>query len=119
MRYECDIPGFEECYFEVSERWTRGEIKQFYKANNDDYLAIICAKIEEIHLATVAGFIDSPADLTIEATDDIDVILWTWFSTAISTAVGDVQDLGNERARLWYQGRAKYMVVPANNQMQS
>lgn len=101
MRYQCDIPGFEDCSFDVSERWTRGEVKAFFAETGEPYLALIRAKLTAIHLTTVDGTISEPEQLTLAATDNIDLALWKWFSTAINKGVDDLYRMGEAHALRW------------------
>lgn len=103
MRYQCDIPGFEDNFFDLSERWTRGEVKAFFAETGEPYLALIRAKLTAIHLAAEppTGAITTPEQLTSAATDDIDLAVWKWFSTAINRGVDDLYRLGEAHASRW------------------
>lgn len=103
MKYQCDIPGFEECFIDVSERWTRGETSAFFELRDEAYLALISKKIVALHLVAEppTGVITEPAQLTPAAVNDIDMMLWKWFSTALNKAVDDLYALGKAHASRW------------------
>ena len=107
MKYQCDIPGFEDCFVELSERWTRGQLTKFFTVNGDEYLDLIRSKITAIHLTTEDGVIDTPEALTMEATDQVDIWLWKWFGTAIAVGVDELYSMGEAHARRWSGEYAK------------
>lgn len=116
LKYTCDIPGFEDCWFELSERWTRGELKAFFADRGDAYLALIRKKIVAIHMTADpdqidGGAITDPAQLTPEATDHVDITLWKWFATALNVGVDELYSMGEAHARRWSGEYAKLMTA--------
>lgn len=107
MKYQCDLPDFEDCFVELSERWTRGQLTQFFTVTGGDYLDLIRSKITAIHLTTEDGVIDTPEALTMEATDQVDIWLWKWFGTAIAVGVDELYSMGEAHARRWSGEYAK------------
>lgn len=99
MKYQCDIPGFEECWFELSECWTRGEVKQYFLGNNDKALiAAIAPKILAIRLGT--DIVDA-ATLTVERLDALDYRLGLWFGEAITKELERIHAEAQQAATDW------------------
>lgn len=99
-RYDCDIPGFEDAFVEMSDRWTRGELRKFWEAKGEKYLAMIGDKIVAIFLPLATGeAIDEPAGLVEEALDDIDIVLWQWFSNVPMAHISTLNTLGEAAGR--------------------
>lgn len=108
-KYTCDIPGFEDCWFEISERWTRGELKSFFAETGDAYLDLIRRKIVAIHMPTEGDPITEPAHLVNENIDRVDIWVWKWFGTAIAVGVDELYSMGEAHARRWSGDYAKQM----------
>lgn len=104
MRYTSNVPGFEHCFVDISERWTRGNVKDFFALKGEEYLALVRSKIVAIHLDTDGNPIDSPDKLTSDAADNVDYQLWRWFSVALQKGVDDLYALGEATARRWLDG---------------
>lgn len=102
MRYTSNVPGFESNFLEVSEHWTRKEVRQFYAVKGEEYLKLIRSKLVAIHLDTESGVpIDTPDKFTDENTDGVDYLVWRWVSIALNRGIDDLYALGEETARLW------------------
>lgn len=106
MRYDCPVPEFPDDYVEISERWSRGEVKAFFSANGDEYLDLVKRKVVALRLTTTDGAITEPEQLTLEAIDTVDVHVWKWFSVAINRGVDTLYTLGEEIALRWLRGSA-------------
>lgn len=101
MRYLCNIEGFDGCFVEFSERWTRIQVKTYFSAKNEEYFDLLRSKIISLHLVVEGGAIDNPDELTLAATDDMDMMLWRWFATAAAKCIDDLNSLGEAHARRW------------------
>lgn len=104
IRKECPLEGYEDCFFEIADKWTRGDLRGYWNKSGDEFFAIYRRKLVSLRLTTEAdgvptGAIVAPADLKDEQIDQVDWSLWRWFSTAFSEAVNEVQRLGEERAQ--------------------
>jgi len=104
MRINCTLPGREAFFVEVSERWTRGEIRRFWGAavgiSEEDAAALLVAKTEAVYLETAAGLaLDDPDDLTDEQLDALDYEVYLWLSTAYGHAVNELQALTKKNVR--------------------
>lgn len=108
MRYTCDIPGFEDNYIELSERWTRREMATSRTATGDAYFALLQRKVTAIYLSRVDEAtgnpidpIDNPSAFTTEAVDAVDYMVWRWVAYAVRRGLDDLYSLGEESARRW------------------
>ena len=106
MRYVSNIEGLEHCFVEVSERWTRGDVKNFFALKGEDFLTLVRSKVVAIHLETDGEPIDAPDKLTSDNADNVDYQLWRWFSVALQKGVDDLYALGEANARRWLDGSA-------------
>ncbi len=96
----CPIEGFTECYFALQEVWTRGDFRDYYRLEGEDFIALYRRKVSAIYLATVdGGAIEDPNEMTNERLDGIDYILWRWFGAAFREGVLEAQRLGEEIAQ--------------------
>lgn len=97
-RYDCEHDEFSGAFVELSDVWTRGEMRRFANEQTDPdaYWQLIRNKITALSLPTVDGdTIDNPDLLTDEdVLDAIDVRLWQWFSYVPIKHVGDLRKLG-------------------------
>lgn len=105
MRIDCDVPGYEHCYIEMSERWTRREMRDFWQLQGEEYLALIARKTVSLRLqvSDLGGdLLTDPADLTEAALDRLDYLLFSWFNTVPIIAVQELQRLGEATRRRLY-----------------
>ena len=116
MRYECDFPGYEDCFIEVSESWTRSEIRRFYAdGDKPEWFEMIKSKIVSINLRTSTGVIDSPEKFVESEVDDMDYQIWQWVSAALIKAHVDVRKLGEAPALRWYEKQGAPATAPNNS----
>lgn len=117
MRFTCDIPGFEDCWIEISDFWTRKDRNDFLKASEfgadeepDEhgyrpgdyaYCDALRRKVEAVHLRTVDGdIIDDPEELTPSAFQErLDDSVATWISYTPVAAYDSRRKLGEARGR--------------------
>ena len=113
MRYTCDLPGFEDNYIEVSDRWTRGQASRVLSVQGDDYFKLISMKLTAVYLSRSdeAGAaidpIDKPSDFSETAIEGVDYMVWRWFATAIVKGVSDLYSLGEAHASRWFTAQEK------------
>ena len=100
MRYDCTIPGFEGNFVELSDNWTRGDVRQYFALKGDDYLNFIRSKIVTVHLQMADGAIDCAEKFTNENIDNVHLHVWRWVGLAIQKGVDDLYALGEASARL-------------------
>lgn len=103
MRYNCDVPGLEGSWVDVSEQWTRGEILAYQKAQTPtqemDWLQ---RKVTACHVQTIGGDpITDPAALTLETVDaSVDLRLFWFLGSVITTATAEMRALSPLPKRL-------------------
>ena len=113
MRYTCDLPGFEDNYIEVSDRWTRGQASRVLSVQGDEYFKLISIKLTAVHLSrsgedgTPIDPIDKPSDFSETAIEGVDYMVWRWFATAIVKGVSDLYSLGEANASRWFTAQEK------------
>lgn len=103
MRYNCDVPDLEGSWVDVSERWTRGEILAYQKAQTPEAeMEWIRRKVVACHIQTINGDpITDPALLTLETIDtEVDLRLFWFLGSVINTAVGEMRVLAPLPKRL-------------------
>ncbi len=95
MRLQCNIEGFEQCYIELSDRWTRRELRDFYTTRVDDAAGLIQKKITAIHIECADGEHITTADqLTEERLEQVDVQVYNWLPGAIMMGLRELENLG-------------------------
>ena len=101
MRIDCKLPGYESCYLDIADRWTRGEIRAFWTVTDDEEAtALLRSKLSDMHLTAVDGdSFDDPEDLTTANVDKLDYELYLWVSTAFGEAINELQALAKKNAR--------------------
>lgn len=96
----CTIEGYTECHITVTDQWTRGELRTYFKLTGEAFVDFHRTKIEACYLATADGSaLEDPKDLTNENLDRLDWLLFRWFSMAFQTAIFDVQRLGEAKVQ--------------------
>lgn len=105
MRYTCDIQGLENCFVELSDRWSVDEALRFWDETQPlaDFHALICKKTIALHLECVdADPITGPVALTKEVIGAMDRRLLEWVRGVPHKHMREIADLGNaSRLRLY------------------
>lgn len=95
MRLQCNIDGFTDCYVEVSDRWTRKEIRDFHTTRLEDAAQLIQRKITAIYLTCADGeHITAPSMLTEERLDQVDAQVFNWLPGALMVGLRELENLG-------------------------
>lgn len=105
-KFECDVPGFEDCFVEYSDEWTRGEIRNFLDSTGEEYLKLISTKILNMRVRTVKSEVTNPKDISERFLDDLKWEVFRWFIDLPKTVVQEVVDLGEVTRRQSSQARA-------------
>lgn len=94
MRFDAPAP-YEGNFVEFSERWTVRQRREFFRLEGEPYIDLLRQKIVALHL-DVEGRepITSPDGLLLERLDDIDSVLWEWFSGTPLATIAEVTRLG-------------------------
>lgn len=98
MRFDCPVHGFEDNFVEITERWSRKDVRNFYELKGEEYLSHLRTKIVSINLGSS---VQSPEDFTSEKIEDVDMQVWKWFSTAVNLALDTLYSMGEEIASRW------------------
>ena len=108
MRYQCDIPTFEDNFIELSERWTRRELATVDTIEGEAYFALLRRKLTAVYLSRIDEetgarivSITDPAEFTRETTEAIDFMVWRWIAHALRRGIDTMYSLGEESARRW------------------
>lgn len=96
MRFDYD----EQNFVEYADKWTRREVRSAGVLGGEEYLELLRSKITSLRLECEDGVIDQPDQLTDEAIDGLDMVLWQWFTTTPVAAINKLADLGNAKRRL-------------------
>ena len=114
IRVECTTPGLEDCYIEVSERWTRGDIEAIFRPA--DFPAVWRKRVTACALACADGaMLTDPADVVAEdgkLHPELDVRLLRFPEAAMILAVDQIASLGKANARLSSGGSGRAETMP-------
>ena len=94
-RYACDYPGFEDCFVQISDSWTRGDLRLLEEANTRQLIELLKTKVAAVHLPGI----DNPSQFSIESTNALDYTIWQWFAEAMIKGKVDLFSMGEARAR--------------------
>jgi len=108
MKLQCPVEGFEDCYVEFSDKWTRSEIKQFVGKESDEFMDLVKSKITSVYIRYEGGEVVEPQQLTDEAFDSMQWEVFQWFIVLPQVTVKGVLDLGEEtRRQSWLSPETK------------
>lgn len=101
MRMQCRVEGLEHNYIDVSDVWTRRDLRRLAEADGDEWVDIAREKLVTCHIDVVGGAaIEQPADLTIDALDSMDLRIVGWLGAALPYACSELRQLGFRSAVL-------------------
>jgi hypothetical protein len=108
-----ELPGN---WVDISDAWTRGEVRAFYEAalvvDEKATAVILRVKLIGVHIYTANGDLLSDADALLARMDDLDVRLARWLSSGIMAALQELMSLGEARRRLSFAGSEIAMRPP-------
>jgi hypothetical protein len=114
IRIECTTPGLEDCFVEVSERWTRSDIGAIFQPGIP-FAALWRRRVTACYLACVDGAaLVDPALVCDEegaVHPDLDVRLVNFPEAALVLAVNEIASLGKANARLSSGGSGRAMTT--------
>jgi hypothetical protein len=94
-RYECQEAGYQGCFIEFDDVWTRRELREYRQLEGDPFLRFLAGKITGLRAVLADGTVlDQPEQLTETAIDGMDVELWSWLSEAILQVGRDIEARG-------------------------
>jgi hypothetical protein len=96
MRVDCPVEGYEDCYMDFSEKWTRSEIRAFVGgAKNDEFFALLQSKLTALRLKSLKGVVvDTPSKLNDKFADDLQWEVFQWFMGVPQRVVNGVLNVG-------------------------
>lgn len=103
MRFHCTVPGLENNWVEVDERWTRKELGEMNDATTvEGFVGWLAKKLTACHIETVYGDpITDPATLTPELIDErVDVRLYDFLGRVLVQAGAALRSIGPFSGRL-------------------
>lgn len=121
IRIECTFPGLAGNWVDLSDVWTRGEIRDWYAgslANNDAVtLPLLAKKLVGVHVYLADGTLVEDAQTLVERLDDVDIRLVRWLAGGVMDALRELMTLGEAKRRLLFDGvemvaAAKTMPTP-------
>lgn len=100
-RVTCTTEGFTDNWIELSESWTRREVKELDGSNVGEVLAILRRKAMACNILLSDGTaITDPQRLAEDALEDCDQQVWGFILGCQFRAVAALQALGNFSVRL-------------------
>lgn len=100
-RVTCTTDGFADNWVELSESWTRREVKELDRSGVEAVLDSLRRKATACHIVLSDGStIDDVDMLTEDNLDDADQQVWGFILGCQFRAVGALQALGNFSVRL-------------------
>lgn len=118
MRYECDIAGLESDYIELSDSWSRAEVRAFWamtSRDGADYGALMRRKLIALHLTCVdAEPLTTVEQFTEDNLEMLDMRAFQWLSFVPVAHVTRLGTLG-ETTRLRLFGNAGESAAQVNN----
>jgi hypothetical protein len=100
IRVECSTPGLEENWVEVSDVWTRGELRDYTAKKGDEFVALWRAKVTACNFVTAKGEAITDPLLVHDRLDDLDLRLLGFITTAPLEATSYLLALGEVNKRL-------------------
>lgn len=112
LKFKPEIEGLEHCFVEISEKWTRAEIRELTSKDDEDtILKYLGAKLQGCHLERGiegADPITSPEELlSEEGLDQLDLRLLDFVGTVLMQAPAILRSLGPLSGRLLSPGSAE------------
>lgn len=98
--YQCDIPGLEDNFIELSDFWSRREVRDFYTFKDESYLALLQSKLIACRLSRPGALpLTEPVAFDADMMDALDMRIVYWVATVPVAHVAGLGNLGNALAR--------------------
>lgn len=99
MRYQCDIPGLEQCFVEFSDHWSRKEVRDYFNTKGRAYLDLLEKKMTGAFLICPDNApIETAFRLDDETLDKLDIRLVHWVASVPFKHVQGLGELGEALA---------------------
>jgi hypothetical protein len=100
MRIECQEPGFEQNWVEVSDRWTRRETANLYTVAGEEYFVLLRQKVTACNIVPVVGDpITDPQGIAPDNLMDCDETVHGFLGGALQMAIAERRRIGNFSGR--------------------
>lgn len=113
IRIECTIDGLDDNWLQLSDTWSRREMRAWYtavlQADESTWLPILQSKLLGVHMRLIDGTPIADADALIEQLDNMDVRLTRWLPHSVLGALMEMLSLSESSRRILLNGAA----VPA------
>lgn len=113
IRIECTIDGLDDNWLQLSDTWSRREMRAWYtavlQADESTWLPILQSKLLGVHMRLIDGTPIANADALIEQLDNMDVRLTRWLPHSVLGALVEMLALSESSRRILLNGAA----VPA------
>ena len=113
IRIECTIDGLDDNWLQLSDTWSRREMRAWYtavlQADESTWLPILQSKLLGVHMRLIDGTPIADADVLIEQLDNMDVRLTRWLPHSVLGALMEMLALSESSRRILLDGAA----VPA------
>lgn len=108
IRIECTLPALAGNWVDLSDVWTRGEIRAWYAgalANREEVThPLLARKLVGVHLYLADGTLVEDAATLFERIDDFDIRLVRWLAAAVMDALKELMAMGEAKRRLLFDG---------------
>lgn len=107
MKIQCTLPEFEDCWIEVSEKWSGTERNTVAAPTAEQWLDLFHSKVLGCHLRDCDGqALSKPVDVTWPMLDNLDVRLAGFVMGCLNTACAELLHLGKVARRVSFNGAA-------------
>lgn len=95
-KYFSGVAGFEDCFIEVSDKWTMREVRDLTDSDEIAYFDFFHKKVESMFLKDSNGKeFTNPREIQATDMDDFDIALIGFFGGILSLHVRKRKSLGN------------------------
>lgn len=100
MKYCCDIEGLEDNFIEMSDSWSRKEVRVLWDLQGAEYMALLQSKLISCRLTRPGDEpLTEPTAFLEEVADTLDWRIWRWLSSVPTKHVQSVGELGEASGR--------------------
>ncbi len=103
VKLTCSLEGFQDNWVEVTEHWTRKDLRILAETNEvPALLALLREKLVGCHIRVEGRdeFVTRPEDLTEELIDDMDLRVWGFLAYVLTETCIYLRSLGNMSGRV-------------------
>lgn len=100
IRVECSTEGLESNWIEVSDVWTRAELRDYTSLKGELFVELWRRKVTAVNLVTAAGEVINDPAAVHDRLDDFDLRLLGFITAALIEAISYLLVLGELNKRL-------------------